>query len=231
MTSRTACSIWTASIHASGRSEPTSTFRSIPCRASFSEKTARTRSTSGESDSATGEKATGFVKSSRWAIRFSRRSTSAITACRCSRWGLRAGSWWSTSWVAARMLARGLRSPWATAADIWPSEASFSAWMIPSWARRSRSAIARNSRARPPSSSRDRISTARAWSNSPRPTSSIIVVSPATGRAKARAMSTAKSAPNTTEDRMMGIRTIVVERSVACRFRNARAILCVREVV
>ena len=51
-------------------------------------------------------------------MRFSRRSTSSMTAVSCSRSGLAAGRRCRLSCVAARMLASGLRSPWATAAAI-----------------------------------------------------------------------------------------------------------------
>ena len=56
---------------------------------------------------------------------------------------------------------------------------------------------------------------ARARSNSPRPSISIIVFSSPTGRARVRAISTEKRMPKTAEETMIRIRTIVVDRSVA----------------
>src|SRR5438093_3297359 len=65
MTSRNACSIWHESTHASGKPGFAATFTSTPCRASFSEKTASTRSMTSPTFWSTGEKGTGLVKSRR----------------------------------------------------------------------------------------------------------------------------------------------------------------------
>ena len=118
----------------------------------------------------------GRLKLSRWLMRRSSRSTSSMMASRCSPAVGDAG-WRRTSCAAARRLASGFRSPCATAADISPMEASFSACTSCARVRQLEllRVMRRRRAARSPISSRDVAWIG--WSSSPEPTTAIASVS------------------------------------------------------